>query len=154
MNFLPVMSDTFLHGCRNVNLTGSGEVMKKWQIDGQTEGQMYRKLGLWSGLLDREIFAHSKLCIFIELNRVVELLHRTEQGGKVNREAGFIFYHWIKETGLVNLSRSSLCRGAVFSLWTSQGFVQAMVDIYVTQYQCLCSAPPNQVFNSSFWASL
>lgn len=66
--------------------------------------------------LDREIFAHSKLCIFIDLNRVVESLHRTEQGGKVNREAEFIFYHWIKETGLVNLSRSSLCRGAVFSL--------------------------------------
>lgn len=36
---------------------------------------------------------------------------------QTNVEAGFRVYIWIKETGLANLGRSCLCRGAAFRPW-------------------------------------
>lgn len=39
---------------------------------------------------------------------------------QTNMEAGLMVYDWIKETGLANLSRSSLCRGVVFRMEMSR----------------------------------
>lgn len=46
-------------------------------------------------------------------------------------EEGFMVYSWIKETGLANLGRSSLCEGVVLRL----GEENDMVDIFCTHYQ-------------------
>lgn len=43
---------------------------------------------------------------------------------KINKKAGVLVYSLVRETGLTNLGRSSLCKGLVF---------QAIVDIFCTE---------------------
>lgn len=50
----------------------------------------------------------------------MELLHPN----KINKKAGVLVYSLVRETGLANLGRSSLCKGPVF---------QATVVIFCTE---------------------
>lgn len=54
------------------------------------------------------------------MNEGMELLHPN----KINKKAGVLVYSLVRETGLANLGRSSLCKGPVF---------QATVVIFCTE---------------------
>lgn len=98
----------------------------------------------------------------------VYLLYRGEQRGGVitnswtrrwgyheqmNKGAAFTVHSWIKETGLADLCRSSLCSETVFRLWTACGELSVhTTNIHtgpsprgsealgpLTQCPCLCS---------------
>lgn len=78
-------------------------------------------LKFWAGVSDGETTALLDV-YHIELNRKAELVLVAEEGEAgvsyigINKEAGFVLYSWNEDTGLVSLSRCSLCRRKVFRL--------------------------------------
>lgn len=51
-------------------------------------------------------------------------LHTAEQGGTNKQGAGFMGCSWIKETGLANLGRSSVCRKSLKAINMSRAVGQ------------------------------